>query len=230
MQFKYKNKKYSFPTSLIDVTLGQRIEFEKVHGTVIAEMQKEVYKVDEKGEKLPADEVEVMLLNIQIANRNFSFFTGIPLEEVEKNIPIETVISIYHSCFEILYQEQDNIELEAEYLFNEEFWKIEKPELSYQSELTFNELICSKQIVKQMHDMGAGNWESMPFLAAIFLKREGEVFDESWLNPEGERIKLMYELPMNIAVSVGFFLAVSTSLFLTTSQYSEEEVAQKDQI
>lgn len=227
MTFSYKNKKYSFPTSLCDITLRQRIEFDNIYGQRILELQKEIYKKDTEGVALPVDDVEEMIFNIQVATFNFSFFTGIPLEEVENHIPIESVLTIYHACFQVLYQQQEDIELKEDYLWNDQLWKIEKPELTYQSEITFNELIVSKQIVKQMHDMGAGQWESMPFLAAIFLKREGEVFDESWLSPDSERVKMMYDLPMDIAMAVGFFLAVSMSLFTKTLAFSEEVPAEK---
>lgn len=230
MQFTYQNNKYSFPTTLRDITLSQRIQFDKVHGTAINDLQNVVFKQNDAGENIPADELDELLFNIEVANRNFSFFTGIPLDEVEKNIPIETVLNIYHACFQQLYQQQESIKLEEEYLWNDEFWRIEKPELTYQSEITFNELIVSKQIVKQMHDLGAGQWESMPYLASIFLKRENELFDEKWMLPESERIKMMYELPMDIAIAVGFFLAISTSLYIKTSQYSQEEELEKDQI
>lgn len=230
MEFKYKNKAYQFPTALSDITLQQRIEFDKVHGAAIIELQNQIYKTDDAGKSLPVDEVDELFFNISVANKNFSFFTGIPLSEVEKNIPIETVLNIYHSCFQVLYEQQENITLQEDYLWNDEFWFIEKPQLTYQSSITFNELIVSKQIVKQIHDLGAGQWESMPYLAAIFLKRENEVFDESWLTPDSERVKMMYNLPMDIAISVGFFLAISTSLFQKTSQSLEAEEVAKDQI
>lgn len=230
MEFAYKNKKYKFPTSLREITLRQRIEFDAVYGKQILEEQNLVYKKDDNSEALPVDQVEEMLFKIATANKNFSFFTGIPLTEVERDIPIETVLTIYHACFHVLYEEQENITLEEQYFWKDEFWQIEKPQLTYQSEITFNELIVSKQIVKQMHDLGAGHWESMPFLAAIFLKREGEVFDENWLAPDSERVKEMYELPMDVAIAVGFFLAISTSLYTKTSQSLEAVEVEKDQI
>lgn len=230
MEFNYENKTYKFPTSLSEITLRQRIDFDKFYGKSILDKQNQVYKFDEVGNKLPVDEIDELMFNIEIANKNFSFFTGISLEEVEKNISIENVLNIYHNCFSLLYQQQNDIKLQESYFWNGDLWFIEKPELTYQTQITFNELIVSKQIVKQMHDLGAGNWESMVYLAAIFLKREGEQFSESWLEPTSARVKIMHDLPMNIAIAVGFFLAISTSLYTKNLQSLEEQELQKDQI
>jgi hypothetical protein len=222
MNFSYKNTTYKFPTSLSEISLKERIQFDKLYGKLISDKQKELFLKDDSGNDLPADELELMLYNIEIANKNFSFFTNIPLSEVETNIPIESVLTVYHACFKGLYEQMDKITLEDSYLWNDEFWFIDKPALTYQSQITFNELIVSKQIVKQMHDLGAGHWEAMPYLAAIFLKRENEVFDESWLAPDSERVLMMQDLPMDIAMAIGFFLQISMSLFTKTLAFSQE--------
>ena len=230
MKFTYKNTTYNFPTALGDISLRQRIDFDKTYSKEIQDRKNEIFKKDDNGKDLPFDELESMLFNIEIAVKNFSFFTGISLEEVQNKIPIESVLTIYHTCFKELYEQQDKITLEDSYLWNDEFWFIEKPALNYQSQITFNELIVSKQIVKQMHDLGAGHWEAMPYLAAIFLKRENEVFDESWLAPDSERVKMMYDLPMDIAIAVAFFLQISMSLYTKTLAFSEAEELEKDPI
>jgi hypothetical protein len=67
--------------------------------------------------------------------------------------------------------------------------------------------------VKALNELGKGIWESMPTLAAIFLQKEGETFSEELISGDSERIKLMYELPMDIALSVAFFLQSSMSLY-----------------
>ena len=230
MKFTYKNTTYNFPTTLGDISLRQRIDFDKTYSKEIQDRKNEIFKKDDNGKDLPFDELESMLFNIEVATKNFSFFTGISLIEVEKNISIESVLNVYHTCFKEIYEQQDSIILEESYLWNEELWFIEKPVLSYQSQITFNELIVSKQIIKQMHDLGAGHWEAMPYLAAIFLKRENEVFDESWLAPDSERVKMMYDLPMDIAIAVAFFLQISMSLYTKTLAFSEAEELEKDPI
>ena len=108
-------------------------------------------------------------------------------------------------------------------MWNNEIWKIEQPKLSYESKITFNELIVAKQIVKQMQDLSLGNWVAMVHLAVIFLKKENEVFEESWLASKSKRLEMMYDLPMDIALSIGFFLQTSMNLYTKTSLFSEVE-------
>lgn len=228
MKFKYQNKTYHFPASLRDITLRKRIEFDKLYAKDIETMRNDVYRKDENGMDIPPVEMDEILFNVSVALRNFAFFTGIPLEEVEQNIAVEDVLNVYHSCFKQLHEQQDDIKIEKEYVWNDEVWTLEQPKLTYESKITFNELVVSKQIVKQMHDVGSGNWEAMVYIASIFLKRKDEVFDESWIAPDSERLQMMYDLPMDIALAVGFFLQVSMSVFTRTSQYSEEVGAEKD--
>jgi hypothetical protein len=230
MKFTYQDTTYNFPTTLGDISLRQRIEFDQTYAKEIQESKNEIFKKDDNGNDLPFDEVDSMLFNIEIAIKNFSFFTGISIDEVSNNIPVESVLTVYHACFKGLYGQMDKITLEDSYLWNDEFWFIDKPALTYQSQITFNELIVSKQIVKQMHDLGAGHWEAMPYLAAIFLKRENEVFDESWLAPKSERVLMMQDLPMDIAMAIGFFLQISMSLYTKTLAFSQEVELAKDPI
>jgi hypothetical protein len=222
MKFTYQDTTYNFPTTLGDISLRQRIEFDQTYAKEIQERKNEIFKKDDNGKDLPFDEVDSMVFNIEIAIKNFSFFTGISIGEVSNNIPVESVLTVYHACFKGLYEQMDKITLEDSYLWNDEFWFIDKPALTYQSQITFNELIVSKQIVKQMHDLGAGHWEAMPYLAAILLKRENEVFEESWLAPNSERVLMMQDLPMDIAMAIGFFLQISMSLFTKTLAFSQE--------
>ena len=169
-----------------------------------------------------------MLLTFSVAAMNFSFFSGIPLEEVEQNIAVDDVLNIYYSCFYQLFQQEEELELQPEYLWNDEFWKLESPELTFESKITFNEFITSKQIVKQMSELASGHWESLPYLACVYLKREDESFEEKWLAPGSERMEMMLDLPMDIAVAVAFFLQSSMSMYLKTLASSQEEEAEKD--
>lgn len=230
MKYTYREKVYDFPVTLSGITLRQRIEFDRLYGKRIHELQEETFLKDEDGKDLPADEVDLLYFNTTIATFNFSFYSGIPLEEVEQHISIDDVLNIYFSCFHLIHQQEQELELQEDYLWNNEFWKIEAPELSFESKITFNELITSKQIVKQMHELGDGNMESLPYLAAIYLKREGESFEENWLKPGSGRIEMMYDLPMDIAIAVAFFLQSSMNMYLQIFQSSEAVAAEKDPI
>ena len=224
MKFIYKESEYDVPTSLSQIKLRQKIEFDNLYSEKIEALKNEVFGDENK----EVSDLDSMLLTFSVAAMNFSFFSGIPLEEVEQNIAVDDVLNIYYSCFYQLFQQEEELELLPEYLWNDEFWKLESPELTFESKITFNEFITSKQIVKQMSELASGHWESLPYLACVYLKREDESFEEKWLAPGSERMKMMLDLPMDIAVAVAFFLQSSMSMYLKTLASSQEEEAEKD--
>ena len=224
MKFIYKESEYDVPTSLSQIKLRQKIEFDNLYSEKIEALKNEVFGDENK----EVSDLDSMLLTFSVAAMNFSFFSGIPLEEVEQNIAVDDVLNIYYSCFYQLFQQEDELEIQPEYLWNDEFWKLESPELTFESKITFNEFITSKQIVKQMSELASGHWESLPYLACVYLKREDESFEEKWLAPGSERMEMMLDLPMDIAVAVAFFLQSSMSMYLKTLASSQEEEAEKD--
>ena len=226
MKFIYKESEYDVPTSLSQIKLRQKIEFDNLYSEKIEALKNEVFGDENK----EVSDLDSMLLTFSVAAMNFSFFSGIPLEEVEQNIAVDDVLNIYYSCFYQLFQQEEELELQPEYLWNDEFWKLESPELTFESKITFNEFITSKQIVKQMSELASGHWESLPYLACVYLKREDESFEEKWLAPGSERMEMMLDLPMDIAVAVAFFLQSSMSMYLKTLASSQEEEVEKDQI
>lgn len=226
MKFIYKESEYDVPTSLSQIKLRQKIEFDNLYSEKIEALKNEVFGDENK----EVSDLDSMLLTFSVAAMNFSFFSGIPLEEVEQNIAVDDVLNIYYSCFYQLFQQEEELELQPEYLWNDEFWKLESPELTFESKITFNEFITSKQIVKQMSELASGHWESLPYLACVYLKREDESFEEKWLAPGSERMEMMLDLPMDIAVAVAFFLQSSMSMYLKTLASSQEEEVEKAQI
>ncbi|TWP28442.1 hypothetical protein ETU09_05825 [Apibacter muscae] len=244
MKFRFKDKTFSFPSTLSEITLGQKIEYENKYGKELDNKYKKIIgeealnksskkNIDndaslEKEKVLtPIQELELTELQIDIACKNFSFFTGIPLEDV-KNINIDQVLNVYYSCFEQLNKEED-MKLEDKYLWNNEYWYLNDYKTNHTSDTTFNEFITAKQIVKNFYDLGEGKWDSLPYLCAIFLRKEGESFDEKLIVENSERIKLMYGLPLNIALSVAFFLSVSMIIYMNRLVYSMQQQEVRDQ-
>jgi len=67
-------------------------------------------------------------------------------------------------------------------------------------------------------------------LSAIYLRKKGEEYDESFLYEGSDRLELMKQLPMDIALAVGFFLSSSMNLYINhfqsfTPQEQREAVA-----
>lgn len=231
MEFTYRDKRYNFPVTLNEVKLGQRVAFDQMYKPEIQKMRDEVYKKDEEGNEVEPDYVEVALLNMAVAMRNFSFFSGIPLDEVENNIPAAQVLAVFDVCFKQIYQDAEDIVLQDVYHWNGEEWYLQNPELGFDTDISFNQLITSKQITKQMHELGAGHWEAVRSLAAVYLRRKDEKFDEKWLMEGSERLEMMNDLPMDIALHVAFFLTSLIGIYQKTSPYSPEvEEAEKAQI
>lgn len=234
MKFKFQNKIYNFPTSLNQITLRQKIDYENQYGKELDQIYSQIVgeeilnQAKEKGvsaEQILKDENKLTLVQeldltehkIDLAYKNFSFFSGISLEEARR-INIDKVLNIYYACFEQLYKQE--FKLEDKYLWNNEYWYIESSELSHTSTTTFNEFVTAKQIVKNFYDLGEGKWDSLPFLCAIFLRKEGEKFEENMIIEDSERVQLMYNLPLDIALSVAFFLSISMSIYMKDLQYS----------
>lgn len=223
MDFKFKGKKYVLPVTLNQITVRQKIDFDRLYRDKINEMYSNTFKMDDQGELEEMDDIEASLFKVSVAVMNISFFTGIPLQEVESEMSVEDVMNLYYSCIHQIYEEQDNIELQESYLFKDQFWFIEPPYLTNESKTTFNQLITSKQVIKQMQELSAGKYEAIPYLASIYLRKEDEEFQEDWLNNGAERLEMMYDLPMDIANAIAFFLQNSMSSYMKTLAYSPEE-------
>jgi hypothetical protein len=210
MKFTFQQKEYAFPTSLSQITLGERIAFYRQYEIDIAA------EVADTPEANPEqDELALVELNLDKACKAFSFFSKIPLEDVQA-IPVTQVLNVYLNCLKQIVQQQDEIDLQTEYEWNGELWYLEHPVLTYQSAMSFNEFVSAKQIMKQMQNLKAGLWEALPYLCAVFLRRYNEPFQEKFVAPDNERLAMMNNLPLDIALSVGFFLNDSMNTFLST--------------
>lgn len=207
MTFNYKGKEYKYPNTLTDITLGQRIQFDELYGHALKKQDDGIDEV-----------AQTMLFAVQ----SFSFFTGIPLDEVKENIDLGQVMNVYNVSLTMLLGEESEIQLRDVYEFNGEEWHIASPSLTPDSKMTFNEFVTSKEIVRQMEQLGKGRWHSLPYLCAIYLRKKDEPFDESKLP---ERLELMKNLPLDIALAVGFFLTDSMNIFLKSLLSSKNQTA-----
>lgn len=221
MQLSLNDKVYEMPPSLSQIKLKQHIAFIKKYGADIDKQEVILLAMPDGDEK----NIELTLHNLDVACKTIAFYAGIALEDVQKT-NINHVLNIYQSCFKQLFEQQDNLELQEKYLWNDEIWNLEQPKISYQTKISFNQFVTSKQIVKSLADLSKGIWEAMPILATIFLQKEGEGFKEAMIAEGSERVQLMNELPMDIALSVAFFLQSSMSLYMISLVFSEQ-VGQK---
>ncbi len=218
MQFIFKDNTYTIPTSLSEITLGQRINFQEQYGEEIAKREALINAIEDKIER----DLERADHYMYIFCISFSFFSGIDIHTVKEEVNIYQIIELFLPCFQGLFEQQEQITLQSTYYFKDEVWELASPELNYKSAITFGEFVTAKQIIKSLYDLSKDNWTALQYLCAIFLRKKSEAFDESFATEDSERFKLMRELPMDIALSVAFFLNASSSIYQKPSLYSKQ--------
>ncbi len=213
LQFTYRDKTFQYPVTTAEVTLGQRVAFYEQYGKELDEAATALLS-GENEEVNNADETEHVL---DAACKTFSFFTEIPLQEVRQNIDVAQVYNIYNTCLHSIMADAEGDKETLLWEWEGDTWNIAPPVLSPMSDMTFNEFLTAKEITRQLQQMGGGRWEGLPYLCAIYLRKEGEEFNEIFVQPDSERLKIMQTLPLNIALAVGFFLSSTMSSYLNTS-------------
>lgn len=214
MRVQINDKVVNIPSSLNEITLKQRIEFQNEHGNVLDDMVKSILALEDEDEK----QLELTQFQFEKMFRSFSFFSGIPVEALKESQFIDEIASIYYSCLAVLFEQENQLKPLREFLWNGELWYLQSPELKNGDRMTFGELIDSKQIIQDMIKLGKGDWERLLPLCCIYLRKRDEIYQESFLYEDSERLKLMEQLPLDIALQVGFFLSSSLNMFMATSQ------------
>jgi hypothetical protein len=223
MQFEFKDQTYTFPATLTEITLGKRVAFFREYGKELEERSKAIEAITDTLER----EAETAILNLDVAMKEFAHYTGIPLKAVMEEIDMNSLINIYSVDIAMLREQEQQISLQTEYEWQGKLWVISPPELQPDNKMTFNEFLHGKEIVRQLNKLGSGKWDALPYLCAIYLREKDEPFTEDLVKESGERLRLMNELPMDIALGVAFFLSGTLSIYMSTSAYSEEEEARE---
>lgn len=216
MELIINGQSVQFPTSLSEITLKQKIDFQEQHGNTLAEMAKSISDMPDSLEK----ELEMAQFHYEQMFRTMSFFSGFSIEELKASEFIDKMSGIHFAAIDALLMQEQELPFEQEFTWKGEIWTLASPELKNGDKLTFGEFIDSKQIIKTMIDLGKNRWECLIPLAAIFLRKQNEAYEESFLYENSERLKLMEELPLDIALQVGFFLTSSIHMLANTFQYS----------
>lgn len=210
MKIIHDGRTYVYPMSLTEITLGQAIELEDKIRTKQEDYKTQIDQEEDKEQK------QLIQLQWQLENAvdSFSFYTGISSQEVKSNFDVLQIVQAYNAAQNIQAEESKQLNDEKEFEFNNELWCIESYELTPKSKMTFNEFLTAKEMVRQMQELGQGNTNSLLYLCCVYLRKHDEPFTEELIDEDGERMELMRSLPMNIALSVGFFLTSITNLYL----------------
>lgn len=229
MQFEINGNRYSIPSSLHEITLQQRIDFMNRYGKQLDDNLERINSIEDDITR----GLEYAEHRIDYAFKVISFYTGIEENVLKESQFVDELLNIYHASIAVLEEEERTLEHKTSFTWKGEEWELQHYELNNSSQMTFGEFIDAKQIVQDMHNLGKNDWESMLNLACIFFRKKGEKYTSELSNPNGERMKLMRELPLVYALQVGFFLLGSMILyikhFLSSSHPESKEEVQTQQ-
>lgn len=225
MEFQYNGQTYNYPSTLEDITLGKRIAYHEQVGSEYDERFQELKEIEDEAERA----LEFADLQMDVACKTFAFFTGIPVEEAKERFDLPQVVNVFNVCLSVLLNEEKVLKLEDSYHFNNEEWFIQSPQLTPASEMTFNELLTSKEVTRQLNKLGHTKFEALQYLCCVFLRKKDEPFTEELAMRGGERWESFASLPLSIAFAVGFFLSSSIYTYNQISAFSslEEEEAKE---
>lgn len=210
MRIILNGEEKNLPSSLSEMTLGQKISFMSMHGDLLNEMLESIQKMEDG----PAKEMDIMTWHFEKMFRTFSFFTGVSVQVLKDCEFVDTIATMYNASLQAFVEDEIQLEPKEEYFFNDEMWVIAPPELKQDSRMTFGEIVDSKQIMSDYAKLGRGKWEAMLPLCAIYLRKKDEKYEEHFAMEGSERMKLMKDLPLDIAMQVGFFLSSSANIYL----------------
>lgn len=216
MRVTINGKEVIIPSSLSEITLQQRIDYQNNVGEELEKMLKSIFEMPEDFER----ELEMIEFQNEKMFRTFAFFAGVSTQSLKESEFVNDIANIYYSTLHTLFEDEDKIDLQQEFAWNNEMWHLHTPELKNGDKMKFGELIDAKQIIKDMIELGANRWECILPLCAIYLRKKGEQYEESFLYEGSERRELMKSLPLDIAMQVGFFLLFSLNTYQNTLQYS----------
>lgn len=205
------------------LTLGQRITFYEQYGRALDEQKDTISKMVDGDDK----ELEIVNYNYEKMLRVFAFIADISLETVKESEFIDVIATVYYSRLAELFDDISIEEPKTEFEFNGGQWLLSEPELKNGGLMSFGEFIDAKMLVKDMIEAEKSKWEIVKYLAAIYLRKKDEKYKEEFLYESSDRLKVMEELPMDIAGHVDFFLSGIMNFSILTLK-SSERVVSKD--
>lgn len=213
------------PSSLELISLGTFIDWYETYGRKLDEELQAILEKEYDHELQLEFAVDDHILNEAIAW--YSFFTGYDFSIVKGSAHAEDLLNQYKVIRSLVKdQEQNTTKFPTKIQWNGEDWMIQNFVVDPKSEMTFNEIITSKEVMRQLHSLGLGKWHSLLYLSCIFFRKVDEPFSDELIYEDGERMNQLRNLPMNIAMTVGFFLRSCVDTWKSTFQFSSQEEAQ----
>lgn len=215
MQINVNGVDYTVPSSLMAITLQRRIEFDSTYGKALREKLNRIVEIQDTTIK----ELEFGAYRTEMACKTLAFFASIPLNIVEQT-DLKQVMLVYEKTLQNYSEDVDFANKEwqriDQFHWNGAVWRIAEPELTNNSSMTFGEFITAKQVVQDMIEYGNEKYGALLKLCCVYFRKEGEAFDEEFVDEESDRYRLMQTLPLQYGLHVGFFLASSMSTWIST--------------
>jgi hypothetical protein len=225
------NIEFNVPFDLESIALGDFLRFREQYGM---KLEQELLEISER--TYSEDEVEADLLKTLDLEEHFdreaitwcSFWTKHNLDEWKEKPEIEPLLSSYRILRTILahdIQRTRKFPMTIDWMGEE--WEIQNYAVNTASKMSFNEIITSKEVIRQIKKLEKSRFEALPYLCAIFLRKKGEAFTDELIEADGERLKLMDQLPMTYAMAVAFFLSSCLRVWKNSSHASDLEEDQE---
>lgn len=227
MQLKINDTVHDVPFDLSIITLEQYLAYYNMYGR---ELDKHLEQLVAKEFDGDADDA-ALLLQIDIESHLdkeaiswFSYWTKMDLFEVKDFPAIQPLLSEYRVLRFLLKESSEQVvDLPIDVEWNGEVWCIQDFKVNPASEMSFNEIITSKEVMRQIMAIGQCKWDSLPYLCAVFFRKKGEAFSDELIYEGSERMELIKQLPMVYALAVAFFLTSCVNILNNTLVSLEEK-------
>lgn len=224
MVIKINEVEHNVPSDLSQIPLGKFIEWYNVYGRNLDE---ELNAIFQKEQDVFETEIDLQLHVDKEALSWYTFFTGFDFFKCS-NIELTDLFLQYRILRDLLKESENEAkEFPAQIEWNGEIWAIQDFRINPGSTMSFNEVVTSKEIVRQINKIGQGKWDALLYLCCIWFRKKDEPFVDELTRDE--RLKLMETLPLNYALMVAFFLSSSISIFRHHLLYLQKEAVEKRQ-
>lgn len=195
MQFTYRNKTYTLPVQLADITLSQWIVYKQRCQSLRA-----IEKVFGDGIEPPGLEERVFL----------SMFANIRLEQVDEFISLADVRTFAGTALFMLEEEEAAIAPVVAVGWNQKNFKVQPP-TENPADLTYSRFQQYQLLVQALRNFSqTDDYSALKRIVHSFMQRTGgfHPFDEQADNPEGF-FDAIADLPLDLAFGVIRFISDS---------------------
>ncbi len=227
MEIKINNQLFDIPTDLSQFTLGQFLNYWDMAGRQLDLDLKAILEknYDDEFERI----IDLFEQELKEAIAWYSSFTGydfstIAGEQADALMKQYRLVRALISDSEAEQYKQFPFKIR----WRNVWWRITDWKVTASTELSFNELLVSKEVTRQIYSLGKGKWDALPYLCAVFFRKMKEKFTDALVDPAGDRMKLMLELPMEHAIRVAFFLTISVNICTSILAFSKGPLTPTD--